>query len=305
MIHPEFDQRKTQFFRDIKADEHVLAAHAEADISLLFDDLMQYVNLVNSASHVHETKKNKKLSSMLDQLRGLTSDIESTELTEALDNVDQGVHALVEERRRPIQPHIDDITDIAYTVGTTSKKDRRKALVVAIDKNQQNLQELIEKGIMDGRFFTNDTKNALSILTSDAQTQKKQDALARLLEIASDYMNRSIALRRLGDGESMITNYRFEEMKHTLSQFAKGDFTHITAMWGSSRTLTSGRITELSRCFVQQADVNAIKFKTLVTIIHILVQNPDPIEATEKLYNKFMEDYNQWGYVEANLSMGS
>ena len=143
----------------------------------------------------------------------------------------------------------------------------------------------------------------MSILTS-GQAPEDQKALAKLLEITSEYMNRSIALRRLGEAKSMLDYYLFEESKHTLVQFAKGNFSHATAMWGSD-ALRSKRRTELSSYFLQQADVAAIKFKTLLIAIHMIVHNPNPVEATNKLYDDFMRQYNEWGYIDVHLSRSS
>ena len=271
---------------------------------LLFEDLSIYIGLVNSANHVTETRKSKNVGASFNHIKELTQGVESSELASAIEKASQIIVNLIEARRKPIFPNLDDLTDIAYTVGVADKKHKSTALLSDIENNEENKRKLIETGNLNIGFFINPVGKACAIITGETEQEDKQQALEQLLALTSDYMNRSIILRRLGEAQSTLINYEFKETDYFLKQIVRGDFSHATAMWGGKR-LSSKRRDELSKYFIQQADINAIKFKTLLITINMIIQNPNPVESTEQLYEKLMADYNQWGYVHVNLTRTS
>ena len=149
----EFERGKSQFIRNLKTDEDVQAVNSEAEIRALFDDLIEYVSLVNNVSYIRETKRGKNVRTSFDRIQAFTKGREDDDLSTTLEKASQGIQQLLEARRKPITPHIDDITDIAYTVGIAGKKNKAAALEVDIEENQQNQKELIKNGNMNGGFF--------------------------------------------------------------------------------------------------------------------------------------------------------
>src|SRR3989344_7674521 len=140
----EFERGKAKFFRGLKTDERIQQANAEVEILLLFEDLSIYIGLVNSANHVTETRKSKNVGASFNHIKELTQGVESSELASAIEKASQIIVNLIEARRKPIFPNLDDLTDIAYTVGVADKKHKSTALLSDIENNEENKRKLIE-----------------------------------------------------------------------------------------------------------------------------------------------------------------
>lgn len=295
MSNSEFERQKSMFFYTLKKDGGIGGTEAEIEIRALFDDMLRYATIANSALYVGQIKQEKE------DARAGSAEENTTETTVSDENACKVIKR--SQRLKPIVLSIDDVTHIASTVGRAPKKERPHVLNADIALHQTILQKVIKEKRFDPVLFPKETGETLRALEDDTLTDEgTEHAINGLFTTASDFMNRSLALRKLVRSEDSITNYEAENAKHTIKQIFHGDWTHFYAMWNSEDLLYRRR-KELAVYFSQQAEINEIKFKTLMIFLSMISGDSDPVKKVEYIYQTIMETFNEYGGIEVNLTL--
>ena len=284
MSFKEFELGRDQFFNELRFDKSI-AEEKRKEIKILFEEMMSFVGLVNSANHVIETKRKSRVTKTIGEA------------------LDRDADDFIEERRRPIEINIDDIIDIVFTVGITDDKDKFTALDEDIKALDNVKDELISTGDLSTEYFDDRIQESLDkIVNQNCTPEQFLHEVSVIFSVASDYMDRGIKLLRIADAENTIVDYLFDETLHNFKNLFRGRFSSELAIESGKWTGIKKR-EKIEAYFRQQSKINTLKFKILLIAGGKILGSEDPVKESEDIYQKIISQYNEFGWVKPDIQI--
>jgi hypothetical protein len=257
--------------------------------AVLFTDIRTYVDIYNLSNHLRETAAKKRISQMAEEQQTKEAVKSNPLFASGLARMGEIYTALAELRRKPIRLHPDDLEEIVATISLSPKKNKKTKLTERLDQVKSNHTELVNNGTVDLLILPNRITHLLPIFRQgESANPQYQQAGTELATITTDYFNRSITLRRLAAGPEDMQRYMADQFKQNFQRLLREGVKSLRN-FGLTKSLYPHRIHELSGYFLQQAEIDALKFRTLLAYLYTFANKSEPILQAYGVYNVHMD----------------